>query len=139
MDIPMEICYSPLCMPKEVPAPQAKSEVPQGTLDLMVLQTLDAMASLHGYGIARRIEQTERRHPEAERGNGLCISPPPPTEGLDFRGTSANNRKAKFYALTNRAGSNWPTRPMIGGGFRLSSADSCGLQARSEVMPGVRS
>ena len=43
-----------------------RSEVLQGTLDLMVLKTLDALGPLHGYGVARRIEQTERGSPAAE-------------------------------------------------------------------------
>jgi DNA-binding PadR family transcriptional regulator len=44
----------------------SRFELLQGTLDLMVLQTLDAMGPQHGYGIARRIEQMSKKHPEVE-------------------------------------------------------------------------
>src|SRR2546430_14027324 len=57
MDIPKELCYLPLRTPKEDTMPDGKSEVLQGTLDLLVLKTLEALNPLHGYGIARRIEQ----------------------------------------------------------------------------------
>src|SRR5208283_80741 len=55
MDIPKEWWYAPLRRPKERSMGQVKSDILQGTLDLMVLQTLDAMGRQHGYGIARRI------------------------------------------------------------------------------------
>ena len=79
-----------------------KSDVLQGTLDLMVLQTLDAMGPLHGYGIARRIEQISEDVLQLNQG-AIYAS----LLRLQQRrwisaswGTSDNNRKAKFYAIT---------------------------------------
>ena len=80
----------------------AKSEILQGTLDLMVLQTLDAMGPLHGYGIARRIEQLSEDALQLNQGTIYAAL-------LRLRqrrwisaswGTSDNNRKARFYAIT---------------------------------------
>jgi transcriptional regulator len=80
----------------------SKLDLLQGTLDLMVLQTLDSMGQLHGYGIARRIEQVS--------GNEILLN-----QGTIYAslvrlqqrhwisaewGISENNRKAKYYALT---------------------------------------
>jgi transcriptional regulator len=89
-------------MPKEAPTTQAKSEVPQGTLDLMVLKTLDAMGSLHGYGIARRIEQLSEDLLTLNEGTVYASLLRLQQKGwISARwGTSENNRKAKFYALT---------------------------------------
>lgn len=82
-----------------------KSDVWQGTLALMILRTLEVMGPLHGYGVARRIEQTS--------GNRLLINYGtlyPALLKLEQEGyitsewgTSENNRRAKFYRLT-RAG-----------------------------------
>jgi transcriptional regulator len=79
-----------------------KSDVLQGTLDLMVLKTLESMGPLHGYGIARRIEQVS--------GNGLSLNQGtiyPALLRLQQRGwikaawgTSETGRKAKFYSLS---------------------------------------
>jgi transcriptional regulator len=81
-----------------------KSDVLQGTLDLMVLKTLEAMGPLHGYGIARRIEQVS--------GNALSLNQGtiyPALLRLEQRGwiksawgTSESNRRAKFYSLSPR-------------------------------------
>lgn len=82
-----------------------KSEILQGTLDLMVLKTLDAMGPLHGYGIARRIEQVSREMLQVNQGTIYASL----VRLLQRRwisaawGASENNRKAKFYAIT-RAG-----------------------------------
>jgi len=82
----------------------SKLDLLPGTLDLMVLQTLAAMGSLHGYGIARRIEQVS--------GNAVLLN-----QGTIYAslvrlqqrgwiaaawGTSDNHRKAKFYSITRR-------------------------------------
>jgi len=82
-----------------------KSDILQGTLDLMVLQTLDAMGPLHGYGIARRIEQISEDVLQLNQGTIYAS-----LLRLQQRrwisaswGTSDNNRKAKYYAIT-RAG-----------------------------------
>ncbi|HTS27977.1 MAG TPA: PadR family transcriptional regulator [Bryobacteraceae bacterium] len=81
---------------------EARAELLQGTLDLMVLKTLDVMGAMHGFGIARRIEQVS--------ANALHLN-----EGTVYAsllrlqqkawisaswGASENNRKAKFYAIT---------------------------------------
>jgi PadR family transcriptional regulator, regulatory protein PadR len=83
----------------------AKIDVLQGTLDLMVLQTLETMGSMHGYGIARRIEQVSEDVLRLNEGTVYAS-----LTRLQQRrwisaswGASENNRKAKFYAIT-RAG-----------------------------------
>jgi len=82
-----------------------KSEVWQGTLALMILKTLEAMAPLHGYGIARRIEQTSGDRLLLNYGTLYPALLKLEQEGYIASewGVSANNRKAKFYTLT-RAG-----------------------------------
>ncbi|HYE87435.1 MAG TPA: PadR family transcriptional regulator [Vicinamibacterales bacterium] len=80
----------------------SKLDLLQGTLDLMVLQTLDVLGPLHGYGLARRIEQLS--------GNGVLLN-----QGTIYAslvrlqqrgwiaaewGTSETNRRAKFYSIT---------------------------------------
>jgi PadR family transcriptional regulator PadR len=81
---------------------ESKSDILQGTLDLMVLQTLDAMGPLHGYGIARRIEQISEDVLQLNQGTIYAS-----LLRLQQRrwisaswGTSDNNRKAKFYGIT---------------------------------------
>jgi len=81
-------------------APSA--EVPYGTLDLMVLKTLDAMSPLHGYGIARRIEQIAQGSLALNQGTIY-----PALLRLEQKGwiasewgTSENNRRARFYSIT---------------------------------------
>jgi transcriptional regulator len=82
-----------------------RGEVLQGTLDLIVLQTLHAMGSLHGYGIAQRVQQVSGDLLKLNQGTLY-----PALLRLEQRGwisskwgASENNRKAKFYSLT-RAG-----------------------------------
>ncbi len=84
---------------------ETRSDILQGTLDLMVLQTLDAMGPLHGYGIARRIEQTSAHHLAVNYGTLYPALLKLEQEGYIASewGLSENNRKAKFYRLT-RAG-----------------------------------
>jgi transcriptional regulator len=93
-----------------------KVDVLQGTLDFMVLQTLDSMGPLHGYGIARRIEQLSDDVLRLNEGTVYAS-----LLRLQHRrlikaswGVSENNRKAKFYAITSagrrqlaREASNW--------------------------------
>ena len=82
--------------------PDSRLELLQGTLDLMVLQTLQSMGPLHGYGVARRIEQVS--------GNAILLN-----QGTIYAslvrlqergwiraewGVSDNNRRAKFYSIT---------------------------------------
>ena len=81
---------------------EAKTDVLQGTLDLMVLKTLESLGPLHGYGIARRIEQVSENLLQLNQGTLY-----PALLRLQQRGwikaewgTSENNRKAKFYQLS---------------------------------------
>jgi PadR family transcriptional regulator, regulatory protein PadR len=85
--------------------PSAKSEVLQGTLDLLVLKTLESMGPMHGFGIAIRIQQVSEDLLRLNQGTLY-----PALLRLEQRGwiaakwgVSENNRKAKFYSLT-RAG-----------------------------------
>jgi PadR family transcriptional regulator, regulatory protein PadR len=82
-----------------------KQEVWQGTLALMVLKTLDVMGPLHGFGIARRIEQTSGDALAINHGTLYPVLLRLEQEGAiePEWGTSDNNRRAKFYRLT-RAG-----------------------------------
>jgi transcriptional regulator len=82
--------------------PESKSDILQGTLDLMVLKTLDAMGPLHGYGIARRIEQLSQEALQVNQGTiYLCLVRLVQKRWISSAwGTSDNNRKAKFYAIT---------------------------------------
>ncbi|HEU0176306.1 MAG TPA: PadR family transcriptional regulator [Blastocatellia bacterium] len=79
-----------------------KADVWQGTLALMVLKTLEAMGPLHGYGIARRIEQTSGNLLSLNYGTLYPALLKLEQEGAIASewGTSENNRKAKFYRLT---------------------------------------
>ena len=81
---------------------ESKSDVLQGTLDLMVLKTLESMGPLHGYGIARRIEQVSNATLSLNQGTIY-----PALLRLQQRGwikaewgTSENNRRAKYYSLS---------------------------------------
>jgi PadR family transcriptional regulator PadR len=79
-----------------------KSEILRGTLDLLVLKTLDTLGPLHGYGIAQRIQQVSRALLSLNQGTLY-----PALLRLEQRGwiqsrigTSDNNRRTRFYALT---------------------------------------
>jgi PadR family transcriptional regulator PadR len=82
-----------------------KADVWQGTLSLMVLKTLETMGPLHGYGIARRIEQTSGNVLSLNYGTLYPALLKLEQEGsiASAWGVSENNRRAKFYRLT-RAG-----------------------------------
>jgi transcriptional regulator len=79
-----------------------RSEVLQGTLDLMVLKTLDALGPLHGYGVARRIEQLSEEMLRLNEGTVYASLLRLTQKGWirSEWGASENNRKAKFYAIT---------------------------------------
>jgi PadR family transcriptional regulator, regulatory protein PadR len=79
-----------------------KSEVLQGTLDLMVLKTLYAMGSQHGFGIARRIEQVSDGVLDLNEGTVYTALLRLQQQGwIDSEwGTSENNRRARFYSIT---------------------------------------
>ena len=83
----------------------SKLDVKQGTLALMVLKTLDLLGPQHGYGIARRIEETSKNRLALNYGTLYPALLKLEQEGaIDAEwGASDNNRKAKFYTLT-RAG-----------------------------------
>ena len=81
---------------------QTKLDLLQGTLDLMVLQTLASMGSLHGYGIARRIEQVSGDEVLLNQGTIYAsLVRLQQREWISAEwGTSDNNRKAKYYSIT---------------------------------------
>src|SRR6516164_1718087 len=81
---------------------QDKTEVPQGTLALMVLKTLDVLGPLHGYGIARRIEQISGDLLAVNQGTLYPLLLKLEEEGVirSAWGSSENNRRARFYRLT---------------------------------------
>jgi len=88
-----------------VPVATSKADVLQGTLDLMVMKTLESMGSQHGYGIAQRLQQVSEDLLKLNQGTLY-----PALLRLEQRGwisskwgTSDNNRRARFYTLT-RAG-----------------------------------
>ncbi|MBZ5597190.1 MAG: PadR family transcriptional regulator [Acidobacteriia bacterium] len=83
---------------------KTKSEILQGTLDLMVLKTLHAMGPLHGYGMARRIEQISEEVLELNQGTIYASLVRLLQKGWITAawGTSENNRKARFYSITAR-------------------------------------
>ena len=79
-----------------------KSEILQGTLDLMVLKTLETMGPFHGYGIARRIEQISEDALQINQGTIYASLVRLTQRGWisGAWGTSDHNRKAKFYSIT---------------------------------------
>lgn len=84
--------------------PDQKTDVPQGTLDLLVLKTLAAIGPLHGWGIARRIEQVSKNALHMNQGTLY-----PALVRLEQQnwiksqwGVSDNNRRARFYSITAR-------------------------------------
>jgi PadR family transcriptional regulator len=79
-----------------------KTDVPQGTLALMILKTLDVLGPLHGYGIARRIEQISRDVLAVNQGTLYPVLLKLEQEGsiVSEYGASENNRRARFYRLT---------------------------------------
>jgi PadR family transcriptional regulator len=81
-----------------------KSEVLQGTLDLMILKTLHALGPQHGFGIARRIEQVSHDVLQLNEGTVYTSLLRLQQQGWIAAewGTSDNNRKAKFYSITAR-------------------------------------
>ena len=105
---------------------ESKLDLLQGTLDLMVLQTLAAIGAQHGYGIARRIEQASGDQVLLNQGTiyaSLVRLQQRGWIGAEW-GTSDNNRKAKFYSIT-------------GSGRLQLAADSAYWQRVSDVMVRV--
>ena len=83
-------------------ATKTRSSILQGTLDLMVLKTLEQMGPLHGFGIARRIEQVGQGDLVVNQGTiYLCLTRLVQKRWIRAEwGTSENNRRAKFYSVT---------------------------------------
>jgi PadR family transcriptional regulator PadR len=81
-----------------------RSEVLQGTLDLMILKTLQALGPLHGFGVARRIEQVSQDVLTLNEGTVYTSLLRLQQQGWIAAewGVSENNRRAKFYSITRR-------------------------------------
>jgi len=105
---------------------KAKTDVRQGTLALMVLKTLDVLGPLHGYGIARRIEQISGNLLAVNQGTLYPVLLKLEQEGAiaSAWGASQNNRKARFYRLTRQGASDSSPRLGVGNKPRISSAGS---------------
>jgi transcriptional regulator len=88
---------------------EKKLNLLQGTLDLLVLQTLAAMGPMHGYGLARRIEQTSGEEVLLNQGTIYASLVRLQQRGWIVAewGTSDNNRRAKYYSLTRSGRKQW--------------------------------
>ena len=89
-------------MSKEAGSGQKKTDILQGTLDLMVLQILDALGPMHGFGIARRIEQVSESVLQLNEGTlytALLRLQQQRWIASEW-GVSENNRRARFYSIT---------------------------------------
>jgi transcriptional regulator len=106
VDIQQEDLYAPVRKPTGGSSVKiSTSEIMQGTLDLMVLKTLEGLGPLHGYGIARRIEQVSEGVLSLNQGTiypALLRLQQKDWIAAEW-GVSENNRRAKYYSLT-RAG-----------------------------------
>ena len=107
------------------------SEIPYGTLDLMVLKTLAGLGPLHGYGIARRIEQVAQGALALNQGTIY-----PALLRLEQKGwikgewgTSGNNRRARFYSIT-RSG-----RKQLWAGHPTRTHRTCSPGSRERIPP----
>ncbi|ACO31413.1 MULTISPECIES: PadR family transcriptional regulator [Acidobacterium] len=102
---------------------QKKSDVPQGTLALMVLKTLQVLGEQHGYGIARRIEQISGEVLAVNHGTLYPVLLRLEQEGAIASewGASENNRRARFYKLTRA-------------GHRLLQEETLGWQQTAEIV-----
>ena len=100
-----ETCYAHVAMTQKAAEPAPRLELLQGTLDLMVLQTLQALGPQHGYGVARRIEQVSGQRILLNQGTIYASLVRLQHRGWIVArwGVSDSNRKAKFYSIT-RAG-----------------------------------
>jgi len=108
-----------------------RSEVLQGTLDLMVLKTLEALGPLHGYGVARRLEQLSEETLRLNEGTVYASLLRLAQKGWIHSewGASDNNRKAKYYSISKsgrkqlmRETENWERiSSLIGRVLRLES------------------
>jgi transcriptional regulator len=91
-------------MAKGTTGDAGRSEVLQGTLDLIILKTLHALGPMHGYGIARRIEQLSEEVLQLNEGTVYTCLLRLQQQGsiASAWGASENNRKARFYSITKR-------------------------------------
>jgi transcriptional regulator len=107
-------------------APDSKLDLLQGTLDVMVLQTLSALGAMHGYGVARRIEQISGDQILLNQGTIYASLVRLQQRGWIAAewGTSDNNRKAKFYSITRK-------------GRKQLAAETAHWQRLAEVMGRV--
>jgi PadR family transcriptional regulator, regulatory protein PadR len=96
------VCHFYVALPQENPMTEAKLDLLQGTLDIMVLQTLVTMGDMHGYGIARRIEQVSGDEILLNQGTIYASLVRLQQRGWIAAewGTSDNNRRAKYYLIT---------------------------------------
>lgn len=110
----------------------SKLDLLQGTLDLMVLQTLDVMGAMHGYGVARRIEQLSGNQVLLNQGTIYASLVRLQQRGWISAawGVSDNNRKAKYYAITkagkrqvNTERANWERLAAVIGRVLAASGD----------------
>ena len=94
--------YTPVAVPQKDRTPDVKLDLLQGTLDIMVLQTLDVLGPLHGFGIARRIEQLSGHEFLLNQGTIYASLVRLQQRGWIHAtwGVSDSNRRAKFYSLT---------------------------------------
>jgi hypothetical protein len=121
MDNPKEYCYASYGMTNEANPDPEKSDVLQGTLDLMVLQSLDALGPLHGYGIARRIEQISEKVLQLNVGTVY---------------TALLRLQQRKWISPPKAANNWHVKPKTGPASPASS-DACWifLQGANSVCP----
>ena len=100
VDLPQEWVYTHVALPQN----KIRVDLLQGTLDVMVLQTLQTIGPQHGYGIARRIEQVSGNAVLLNQGTIYAALVRLQQRGWISAawGTSENNRRAKYYALTQR-------------------------------------
>jgi PadR family transcriptional regulator PadR len=104
VDIQQEFLYTFVDSQKERQVGKAKTDILQGTLDLLVLKTLDSMGSMHGWAIAKRIEQVSASVLAVNQGTLYPALLRLQQKGWIAAkwGTSNNNRRAKFYSLTKK-------------------------------------
>jgi transcriptional regulator len=100
--MPQKIWHADVVWAQEKLMAESKLDLLQGTLDLMVLQTLAAMGAMHGYGIARRIEQVSGDEILLNQGTIYASLVRLQQRGWISAewGTSDNHRKAKYYSIT---------------------------------------
>jgi PadR family transcriptional regulator PadR len=102
VDTPHDHVYTPVAVPQKGRTSDAKLDLLQGTLDIMVLQTLDVLGPLHGFGVARRIEQLSGNEILLNQGTIYASLVRLQQRGwITARwGVSDSHRRAKFYSLT---------------------------------------